>query len=132
MQGVNITQAMLDSYSELKLVSKNLKDITDVSKFRNVTTLNLSGNNITNLNPIASLRSLDYLQLTGNSKLEDLSGIRNVTSLTTLYLRSTKVSYIDYLFNLTNLRTLDLTNTKVSDEDIVRLQEHLPNCHITH
>lgn len=95
--------------------SKNVSDLSPVSGFTAVTTLNLSDNSISDISALSSLSSLSILDLSSNATLSSLAGISSIKTLTELYLSDTAVADVWDLGSLTNLKVLKLDNTAVTD-----------------
>ena len=108
-----------------------LLNILDVNYFSNVVYLNISGPQVTDLTPLADLTNLNTLAFirTPISDLKPSTGITNLV-WSSLQDNANQVSDLTPLAGLTNLKGLYLFLTQVSDEEIVRLQQALPNCDI--
>ena len=99
---------------QLKLNGKGLKNISDVSKFRNLIALELKNNFVTDLTPIGELTELNALFLDGNG-ITDISPLRSLTKLRALGLDGNSVSDISALAGLTELSDLDLERNSIGD-----------------
>jgi len=113
-----------------------IKDISGLEHFRNLTNLDLSFHAITDISPLAGLTKLTTLSLGGNpiTDLAPLSGLTDLTwlplfncqaddysplsylvHLNGIMLDHSTISDISVLSGLTMLQTVSLTNTQVSD-----------------
>ena len=131
-------EADVNSVSNLDLSGKSLTDISGISVFPGLISLNISNNKITNLNEITKLSNLTRLiandiDLTGKleplqklTKLEVLQlnncglvnkdideNISKVTSLKSLSLNLNKLTNATPLTSLTKLETLYLNNNEI-------------------
>lgn len=123
-----------------KVVKLSLKDQgfkyfpTEITYFRNLQILNLSGNKIKEIpGSIGDLTNLTVLILTDN-KIRLLSDdMAKLDNLTQLYLASNKlVDMPAWLGGLGRLRKLDLAYNSLTAYDIALLQYRLPRCEVTH
>ncbi|KAL0216957.1 hypothetical protein RCL1_007440 [Eukaryota sp. TZLM3-RCL] len=124
---VNSSNINLSLYSHcsrllsLNLSNRNVENITEISNFTMLETLDLSivtlpGNNkITDISFLTSCVKLRSLSLDG-SKVTDLSPLSLLVELECLSLKSTKVIDLWPLNNLTKLSTLDLRETLLPRE----------------
>lgn len=141
----NITYAEAEMVTELNLGIKwqqeipeetQIKDISGLEHFINLTDLDLSFNAIIDISPLAGLTKLTSLSLGGNPivDLTPLSGLTNLTwlalfncqsddygplanlvNLNGIMLDYSTICDISVLSGLTNLQSVSLTNTQVSD-----------------
>ncbi|HCV2828171.1 TPA: InlB B-repeat-containing protein [Listeria monocytogenes] len=111
-----VTQAELDTITQVIAPSKGVVDISGVENLTRVGWLALNNNEISDLSPVKDLKNLYNLQL-NNCRLSvsDLSSISNLTSLTSLYLSDNDISELSLLANLTALEWLSLENNEISD-----------------
>ncbi|EKZ3831044.1 InlB B-repeat-containing protein [Listeria monocytogenes] len=109
-----VTQAELDTITQVSAQSKGVVDISGVENLTRVGWLVLNNNEISDLSPVKDLKNLYNLQL-NNCRLSDLSSISNLTRLTSLYLADNDISEFSPLANLTALEWLSLENNEVSD-----------------
>ncbi len=105
----------LDCYSD------DIKDITPLSKLRNLTTLNLFYNKIiSDITPLANLTSLIELRL-GSNNISDISPLSNLTNLQELYLSYNRIIDIGPLLENVGLNQGDivsLRNNPLSQQSI--------------
>ncbi|EAE1300673.1 hypothetical protein EP04_14270 [Listeria monocytogenes] len=111
-----VTQAELDTITQVSAQSKGVVDISGVENLTRVGWLVLNNNEISDLSPVKDLKNLYNLQL-NNCRLSvsDLSSISNLTRLTSLYLSDNDISELSLLANLTALEWLSLENNEISD-----------------
>ncbi|EHD1581859.1 LPXTG cell wall anchor domain-containing protein [Listeria monocytogenes] len=111
-----VTQAELDTITQVSAQSKGVVDISGVENLTRVSWLVLNNNEISDLSPVKDLKNLYNLQL-NNCRLSvsDLSSISNLTRLTSLYLDDNDISELSLLANLTALEWLSLDNNEISD-----------------
>ncbi len=141
----------ISTLQTVNLMRNNISDIHGLSSSASISELYLNGNNISDLSPLAGMTSLSSLSLDENQPsnlsvlegltglktlslqycgLNDVSSISNLNGLQELYLDGNNISDIDALSNLTSLRSLHLSNNNLSAQQILDLQEALPNCSI--
>ena len=121
--------ANLTALESLELRWTSVSDITPIANLTKLQSLYLTDTKISDLSPLANLTALESLELRWTS-VSDITPIANLTKLQSLYLADTKVSDISPLSNLTNLRSLDLTGVEVSENEVRKLRDALPRCHI--
>ena len=88
-------------------LNDRITDITGLSTFENLTTLELDNNQISSIKELSGLKNLTYLDLEGN-QVSDISALSSLTNLTHLDLEGNQVSDISALSGLLNLTHLDL------------------------
>lgn len=116
----------------IDLSALNISDISNVSKFVNPETLNLSRNNISNLYPLQDagnrmmIRNLD---LSYNS-IMDATPLGMLYGLETLDVSYNMISSELPFMGLTNLRTLNVTGTLLSPQQVTTLRQTLTSCTI--
>ncbi len=94
---------------------KSVKDITDVTRFRNLTALLLNNNKISDISPLYTLSGLEVLELSGNG-VSDIGPLKNHTKLRVLDLMKNKIKDITALGSCTALTELHLSyNAELSD-----------------
>ena len=92
-----------------------------LSRFTNLTFLQIYGFSFEDLGPLSNLTGLQELRL-DSASIEDVSPLSNLTNLTRLDLGDNSITDISPLANLTNLRELDLRGN-----DIQRHRDALRN-----
>ena len=108
-------------YDQEKLDSTliNLAKLSKISSLRFQPTIGWQGNDISKLSNLSDKGLKEfYFMIADNDTctgtgIEDLSGLQDWTSLTTLTFNKTIVNNISALKNLVNLKTLDLSNNKI-------------------
>ena len=104
-------------------------DLTPIAGCTNLQGLEASATGVHDLTPLATHNNLKMLWL-DHTQVRDLTPLAGLTKLQYLSIRGTKVSDLSPLLKLTSLESLDVCDTQVSDEQIAKLQQALPNCHI--
>lgn len=92
----------------------NNSEITFLSKFTNLESLDLGFNRISNITPLASLTGLQSLFLYSNM-IKDISPLANLKNLQWLNAGANMISDLSPLSNLLKLRFLDLSLNRISD-----------------
>ncbi len=92
----------------------NNSEITFLSKFTNLTSLDLGFNRISNITPLASLTGLRELFLYSNM-IKDISPLANLKNLEWLNAGANLISDLSPLSNLMKLKFLDLELNQISD-----------------
>lgn len=114
----------------IDLSGLNISDLSNIGKFKNPETLNLSRNNISNLyyfQDAANRLMIKNLNLSQNS-------ITDITPISTMYnLESLDVSYnmisSEYPFlGLSNLKTLNVSGTMLSETQVNLIKSTLTGC----
>jgi hypothetical protein len=106
-----------------------LNDLGPLAECTNLQGLEATSAAIHDLAPLSTLLSLKVLYL-DHTQIQDLTPLAGLTKLQHLAIRGTKVSDLSPLRKLTGLQWLDVCDTQASDEQIAKLQQALPNCHI--
>jgi internalin A len=123
----------LENFLSLESLFLNDNEITDLAQLAplvELQALELSGNRISDLSPLLNLTKLTNLQLE-NNEITNLSALAGLTELTYLNLEGNRISDPIPLYGLTKLRDLYIgQNSSLSAEQLVALQEALPDCRI--
>ena len=103
--------------------NRNIADLSPLEDLTQLTALHLNTNKIVDLSPLAGLTALTRLSLNSN-QITDISSLRNLTNLTYLRLSGNReLSNISIVKRLTKLESLWLGLTKITHEG---LSEVLP------
>ena len=110
----------IDTFEPLKSkisvfdVSQNLiQDISGLSKFTNLTTLNLSNNQIKDISPVSNIGTITNLRFTGN-KVKDISSLSNLAgSLTILNMDGNKIEDVSAVDSSLIKQELSARNQKI-------------------
>lgn len=118
--------------TSLDLADKGLrsKDLNELQKLTELTTLKLGKNKIDKLNFLVPLKNLVSLDLSENN-IKDVDMLVSLSSLKTLHLDGNKIENFEPLCSLKNLTTLTITGMKISESQLKQLEEALPNCSIS-
>ncbi len=106
----------------LDLSNKGIKDISDLSYFKNLLTVDLSNNQITTI-PTLDSGSLWALDL-NNNQITDISGISSLNTLGELYLSNNNISDISALSEM-DLVFLMINSNNISDITSLQNQNDL-------
>jgi Leucine-rich repeat (LRR) protein len=105
---------------DLTIADCALKEITGLSKLKELRILNLDCNQITSMNGIQGLNNLEQLNLSEN-KIKVIEGIEHCTKIHTLSLASNQIKHVSsVLFHLNALTELNLANNLLSSFDELR------------
>lgn len=111
----------------LNLSQDHIKDIAPLENLDKMSELNLSSNDIEDIKPLQNMVQLKDLNLASNYQISDITSIGNMANLETLDLTQNNVSYLYPLKDLTTLTKLYLGYNNIVDltplEDLVNLQE---------
>lgn len=134
LEGAGVSSLLgLDKFSLLSsliLNSNSIPDLTPLSGLAGLEILELGDNKITDVAPLKKLTALKRLILNKN-KIEDISPLSALRELTYLNLEDNRISDPTPLYALTKLRTLYIgKNESLSAEQLIALQEALPECSI--
>ncbi len=115
LQKTNITEADILSITELNLSRKNLFDVSDLARFRNLVSLDLVENCLTDLSPLADLTGLRVLKAGNDPFLSDEDKAKRLGTN----------HFADYSFlkDLVNLADVDFTCT---GDDSIEYTRYLP------
>lgn len=118
--------------TSLDLTGKSLssKDLSEVSKLTELTSLKLGKNRIDSLGFLEPLKKLVSLDLSDN-KITDIDILSKLTSLKTLHLDGNSIDDFTPLYGLKKLTTLSISNIEISKSQLKELKEKLPNCVVT-
>ncbi|EDK4069149.1 internalin [Listeria monocytogenes] len=124
----DITEAQMDTITEVKIDNISLADLTGLDYAHNLTLLQLSTPRVSDYSIIAKLSNLTTLNLTGyslsSSSLPDLNGLQKLTSLT-LYSGRFVNSDLAKFNQLPNLTYLNLDRSGYVTD--ITLLKSLPN-----
>ncbi|EAF9641305.1 LPXTG cell wall anchor domain-containing protein [Listeria monocytogenes] len=110
-----VTQAELDTITQVIAQRKGIVDINGVENLTNLTNLDLYNNQISDISPLANLTNLSNLNLYSN-QISNLSPLENLTTnLTRLDLGYNQISDISPLKNLSNMGGLYLGKNQITD-----------------
>ena len=121
--------ANLTGLQSLYLWGDNISNLTPLANLTKLRLLILMKTKVSNLTPLVNLTALQHLDLYGTS-VSDLTPLSNLAKLQSLTLMKTKVSDLTPLANLTKLRSLDLSRTEITENEVSKLRDALPRCHI--
>jgi Leucine-rich repeat (LRR) protein len=113
-----------DLVTKISLRNMALSDISFITQFQNVLSLDISFNNLRDLTVLGELKKLKKLNLSYNT-FSTLKGLENCTDLEELYMIFNNIDKIDELKFLTNLKFLDIEDTKVDSIEILDELKHL-------
>ncbi|EJU4176951.1 leucine-rich repeat domain-containing protein [Listeria monocytogenes] len=110
-----VTQAELDTITQVSAQSKGVVDISGVENLTNLTNLDLKYNQISNLSPLEnSTTNLTQLNL-GYNQISDISPLKNLLNMVGLYLNNNQITDISFLPNMPKVSILHLHNNQISD-----------------
>lgn len=124
-----ITKEDILEIKELNLNDKELYEISDLKKFKNLEKLEMCDNYLTDLSPISNLTSLkalyasndpfksdsDKAKRKGKNIIRDMSFVRKLRKLTIISFNDTNMSDISFLKMLPNLEHVWLYSNPISD-----------------
>ena len=128
------------SSKNFDLNDNKIKDLSYLAKLTNITELNLSGNPVTNIVPLINLKNLLTLRLlntpltdlspvakipslsilTFGSNVSDISPLKFLKDLDSLYIRSKHSIDICHIKNLKNLDSLTIEGGNISNIDCLK------------
>lgn len=102
----------------------DMRDLSSLSKLKNLETIILQGSKIKDLTPLEGLDKVQYLDLSDNVDLKEINSLKELTSLRKLDISNNDISDISSLSNLTNLEWLRMSyNFDIEDvESLSNLQ----------
>ena len=118
----------LTALTNLILSDNKIVDITPLSGLTALKQLRLAGsfsyhsNNITNISPLSSLTKLEELDLGANRRLSNISSLRRLTNLRSLFLNFTNIDASDLsgvLPSLVSLKYLNIQGAIIPDLSLV-------------
>ena len=121
--------ANLTGLQRLDLDETPVSDLTPLANLTGLQRLDLYETPVSDLTPLSNLTGLQDLNL-NETPVSDLTPLSNLTGLQHLDLYETPVSDLTPLSNLTKLRLLDLKGTGVTENEVRKLRDTLPHCHI--
>lgn len=89
-------------------------ELADLSKLKELNSLDLSGSDISDLSTITNFKVLQSLDLR-NTKINDISALSKLRKLESLYISNTQVTDLTPLKKLTNLTLLSIDGLAVTD-----------------
>ena len=119
----------LTGLQSLSLLRMTVSDLTPLSNLTGLQRLYLMETKVSDLTPLSNLTGLQRLSL-WRTTVSDLTPLANLTGLQYLDLDGTLVSDLSPLANLTKLQSLDLKGTGITENEVRKLRDTLPHCHI--
>ena len=107
----------LMNLTSLTLSSNNrIDNLEPLRNLKNLKVLGLAGNPISNVEPLEKLEKLEYLHIGSTNNLSDITALGNLENLKTLSLTTnTKLKDISPLKDLTALTNLTLSSNEIKD-----------------
>ena len=102
------------SQARFPLTNKQIKDLTGLEYFINLTGLRLQNNLIENLLPIKNLNKLGLLDIEYN-KIKDITPLTELTNLSYLFLNNNQIKEISSLSKMTKMKKLHIDNNQITD-----------------
>lgn len=127
-----ITNELCDSVTDLYINDK-VSDLTGISEFTNLNSLELNNYNSKDMTEIAKLHNLKMLKIDNkdneDSQIEDISLLNNLSNLEKLILWNTKVKDINNIYSNLELDYINISsdyelNELENEENIVYLPEY--------
>ena len=113
-----------DKVTKISLRNMALSDISFITQFPNLTSLDLSFNNLKDLTVLGEIKNLRKLNISYNT-FSSLKGLENCINLEELYMVFNNIENIDELKFLSSLRVLDIEDTKVNSIESLDEIKHL-------
>ncbi|WP_235607475.1 leucine-rich repeat domain-containing protein, partial [Bacillus cereus] len=104
----------MTNLEKLTLRESNVKDISAISKLRDLKYVDLTSNSIESIHPIEQLENINMLFLRDN-KISDLTPLSKMKKIKTLDLIGNNIKDIQPLFTLSTMKQLYLANNQISD-----------------
>ncbi len=111
----------------LYLDNNRIIDLAPLASLSKLNILTLKNNQIGSIAPLAGLTQLEYLSLSYNENISDMSALKSLTNLRTLYLQQTGISDPSVIGTLTSLTDLDLNGNSINDLSSLAGLTHLVN-----
>ena len=118
--------------TQLQLSGRGISDLSALTQFSTLESIDLSVNNISDLYYFSvtdSWQTLKYLNLS-NNYISDVSALSHLINLETLNLSNNSISNVTALYGLTGLRTLYIGGNALTDEQILELERTLTDCEV--
>lgn len=100
--------------TELKLLKKDISDISALSVMENLVSLNLKNNHISDISALAELTKLQGLNL-DNNEITDISSLNGLYQLVSLSANENRIVDISPLSGLSNLNVVRMNNNQIED-----------------
>ncbi len=123
-------ESVLENVTELELFGRGIRDITPITRFRQLEKLDLGANNIENIYAFQYLNApLRELRI-ANNNISDGTPLMYLQSLEILDVSGNNISSISPIKQLTSLTWLKLSGNPLDEEQIEELRAALPECEI--
>ena len=119
----------LTRLTHLYLYGAPVSGISSLANLAALESLILVRTSISDLTPISNLNRLQSLSL-WRTTVTDLTPLASLTGLRRLDLEGAPISDLSPLSNLINLQSLDLTGVEIPENEVRKLRDALPRCHI--
>jgi hypothetical protein len=93
----------------------SVSDLSPLNALKKLESLEIQNSKITNLDALEGLTNLHTLFIPGNRELSDITGLKRLGNLETLWLSESKVGDLSPLKDLKKIKVLRVNSTKVSD-----------------
>lgn len=118
-----------DSIIRLSLRNMNISDITFLTQFPNLISVDLSFNNIKELSVLSKLEKLKKINLSYNT-FTSIKGLAGCQNLEELFMVFNPIESVDELKSLSSLRVLDIEETMVTSIEYLDELKHLEYVYI--
>ena len=103
-----------------------IKNLDGIENAKNLTILTIDGsNNFIDTSAISKCTNLNSITISDCPNLEKVSGLQDLSKVTTLKLYNCKIGKIEGINNLVNVETLNLSNNKISDISFLKNMKKL-------
>ena len=103
-----------------------IKNLDGIENALNLTTLTIDGSNdFIDTSAISKCTNLNSITISDCPNLEKVSGLQDLSKVTTLNLYNCKIGRIEGINNLVNVETLNLSNNKISDISFLKNMKKL-------
>ena len=113
-----------EKVTKISLRNMGLSDISFITQFPNILSLDLSFNNLRDLTILGEVKKLNKLNLSYNT-FSSLKGLENCSNLEELYMIYNNIDNIDEIKFLSLLRILDIEDTKITSIEALDELKHL-------
>ena len=103
-----------------------IKNLNGIENALNLTILTIDGsNNFIDTSAISKCTNLNSITISDCPNLEKVTGLQDLSKVTTLKLYNCKIGRIEGINNLVNIETLNLSNNKISDISFLKNMKKL-------
>jgi len=119
-----------EEVTEIRCRFRDIKDISGISSYINLETLDIEGNEVTDITPLQNTKGILHLDLSGNP-ITNYSILKDLPALESISVSSFNLEFIKLISSIGSLKSISLEDSELTEEMVDEL-ENLSNLRILH